>query len=137
MLRISAKLSLPESEIDLQAVRSQGAGGQNVNKVSTTIQLFFAIKESSLPEEYKERLLAMSDHRISESGVIVIKSQEYRTQEQNREAAIKRLQQILRSAGVKPTPRKATKPSRASQRRRLDAKTGRAQIKSMRGRVAE
>lgn len=135
MLRISSNVSLPESEVVLQSVRSQGAGGQNVNKVSTAIHLFFDIRASSLPEVYKERLLARQDHRITTGGVIVIKSQEHRTQEKNREAALERLRELLQSAAVTPKKRRATRPTRSSKERRLEGKAQRSQTKAMRGKV--
>jgi ribosome-associated protein len=135
MIRISSKVSIPENEVELQAIRAQGSGGQNVNKVSSAIQLFFDIGASSLPDAYKERLLAMSDSRITEGGVIVIKSQEHRTQEKNREAALARLQQLVRAAGVRPKTRKPTRPTRGSKERRLQAKTERSQTKALRGRI--
>lgn len=135
MIRISSKFSIPDNEVELQAIRSQGSGGQNVNKVSTAIQLFFDIRASSLPEFYKNRLLAMRDHRITEAGVVVIKSQEHRSQEKNREAALKRLQQIVRSAGATEKRRKPTRPTRSSQRKRLQKKTERSQIKALRGKI--
>lgn len=135
MLFINAAVSIPDQEIDMQAIRSQGAGGQNVNKVSTAIHLRFDIRASSLPEFYKARLLQFSDHRITKDGVIIIKSQEHNSQEMNRLAAQERLAMLIRQATQVEKARRPTKPTRSSQQKRMNKKTLRGQIKSLRGKV--
>lgn len=137
MLQISNTVLIPANEIEISAIRSQGAGGQNVNKVATAIHLRFNIGASSLPDRYKERLLKLNDQRITKEGVVVIKAQEYRSQEQNREEALRRLQDLLKSAVVLPKKRQPSKPTRSSQRKRLDSKSKRGQIKNMRGKVTD
>jgi len=137
MLQISNTVSIPDHEIETSAIRSQGAGGQNVNKVASAIHLRFDIAASSLPERYKERLLQLSDHRITKDGVIVIKAQEYRSQEQNREEALNRLKELIRSAITLPKPRKPSKPTYSARQKRLDRKTKRGQIKALRGKVED
>ncbi|WP_254566492.1 alternative ribosome rescue aminoacyl-tRNA hydrolase ArfB [Oscillatoria sp. HE19RPO] len=137
MLQISNTVSILENEIQISAVRSQGAGGQNVNKVATAIHLRFDIKASSLPERYKNRLLSLSDHRITQEGVIIIKAQESRSQLENRQEALMRLQELIKSAVAVPKKRFKSKPTRSSQRKRLDSKTKRGQIKAMRRKVMD
>ena len=129
-------IPLLEDEIDFSAIRAQGAGGQNVNKVSSAIHLRFDIPQSSLPDVIKERLLALSDQRITADGVVVIKAQTTRSQDQNRADAVSRLQTLVDSVAVLPKPRKATKPTKSSQRKRLDTKSTRGDVKKLRSRVS-
>lgn len=135
MLEISSRVSIPDAEIEMNAIRAQGSGGQNVNKVSNAIHLRFDIKRSSLPDFYKERLLALSDQRITAEGVIIIKAQQYRELERNKEAALERLKDLILNATKTQKARRATKPTKSSQRKRLDKKTKRGQTKKNRGRI--
>ena len=134
-LAITRHLNIPLAEIDVQAIRAQGAGGQNVNKVSSAIHLRFDITGSSLPLEYKERMLALRDRRISSEGVLVIKAQRFRSQEKNRDDALQRLCLLLQGAAHTPRQRRATRPSKSARNKRMDTKTRRGQVKSLRGRV--
>lgn len=137
MIFISHNISILDNEIDLSAIRSQGSGGQNVNKVSTAIHLRFDINASSLPVFYTEKLLALSDSRINSKGIIVIKAQSHRSQEKNKEDAIARLQALIKSVSVVKKKRRPTKPSRSSQRKRLDKKTKHSNKKALRNKNFE
>ena len=128
---------IPESEVEITAVRSQGAGGQNVNKVSSAIHLRFDIRASSLPDGIKERLLAQNDQRITRDGVVVIKAQGTRSQEQNREDAMQRLQAMVEAVATPQRVRRATRPTRSSQKKRLEGKANRGQVKQLRGKVTD
>lgn len=129
--------SIPENEIAFSAIRAQGPGGQNVNKVSCAVHLRFDIRASSLPDVYKERLLQLNDQRLTREGVLVIKAQQSRSLEKNKAEALRRLYQLVESVTVLPTARKPTRPTNSSQRKRLDSKSSRGQVKALRSKVSE
>lgn len=135
MIVLSRAVAIPDEEITITAIRAQGAGGQHVNKASTAIHLRFDIRASSLPDYYKEKLLAASHHLISADGVFIIKAQEYRSQEMNREAAIARLIAVIKELTAEQKSRRATRPTRASKERRLNAKAQKSNVKTLRGKV--
>ena len=132
----AAPIVIPESEVDISAIRAQGAGGQNVNKVSSAVHLRFDIRASSLPDDVKERLLCLRDSRITDEGVLILKAQQHRTQEQNRQDALFRLHEIVNSVALPPRPRRPTKPTFGSKQRRLEGKSQRSQIKALRGKIS-
>jgi ribosome-associated protein len=135
MFTVTSHIAIPDSEIDIHAMRSQGAGGQNVNKVSSAIHLQFDIAASSLPPFYKEELLKLRDHRISDDGVITIKAQQHRSQEQNRADALERLRVLIQSVAIPRKKRKPTKPTKGSKNRRIESKKKQGRLKALRGSI--
>lgn len=136
-LELGRGVEIPDEELEFSQIRAQGAGGQNVNKVSAAVHLRFDVRASSLPEDWKARLLAVADQRLTRDGVVVIKSQEHRSLQQNREEALRRLREMILAVAVPPKARRPTRPTRGSQQRRMDGKARRGQIKAMRGRVSD
>ena len=136
MLQISQRVFIPDNELEFHFIRAQGAGGQHVNKTSTAVHLRFDIRASSLPDYYQQCLLKLNDQRISKEGVIVIKAQQYRSQDKNREDALARLLALIKKATATQKVRRATKPTKGSQKRRMDSKTKRGQIKNLRGKIS-
>ncbi len=137
MLKISLNVSIPDDEVEFSAIRAQGTGGQNVNKVSSAIHLRFDINASSLPDSYKQRLLSLHDRRISKEGVIVIKAQRFRSQGKNKEDALERFLELIKGVAVVQKVRRLTKATRGSQEKRLNSKTQRSKTKKLRGRVSD